>query len=65
MQQDWTSAVWTKATASGSGDNCVEVAVVNGVHGVRDSKLGDVSPILEFNEGEWQAFRQGVIADEF
>ena len=65
MRQDWTQASWKKATASGSGDNCVEHAVVNGIHGVRDSKLGDSSPILEFSQGEWDAFKDGVARNEF
>ena len=65
MEQDWTAATWTKSTFSGSGDNCVEHAVVNGIHGVRDSKLGASSPVLEFDAGEWDAFKAGVTAGQF
>ena len=62
--QDWTNATWRKSSASGSGDNCVEVAEQGGMIGVRDSKLGDASHVLEFNRDEWAAFRAGVIAGE-
>lgn len=45
---------------------CVEVAQIpdEGV-AVRDSKLGDNSPVLVFNQQEWRAFITGVKAGEF
>jgi hypothetical protein len=59
--------VWRKATASSAqGSDCVEVAKVpGGGRKVRHSKLGEDSPVLEFNEGEWRAFLAGVRAGEF
>jgi hypothetical protein len=46
-------------------DGCVEVARAGAEVLVRDSKLGDASPVLAFTEAEWEAFRNGVAADEF
>jgi hypothetical protein len=43
---------WTRSTHCGSG-GCVEVALVDGVVLVRDSKLGDDSPVQEWTPGEW------------
>jgi hypothetical protein len=55
-----------KATASGA-NGCVEVATdpACGQVQVRDSKLGDVSPVLTFTAHEWQCFLDGVRNDEF
>lgn len=58
-------ANWRKSTCSGSGDNCVEVAVADdGVVGVRDSK-NPTGPVLEFSPAEWAAFTGGVQNGEF
>ena len=41
---------WRKAKASGAqGDNCVEVRRRAGFFQVRDSKLGEASPIFDFS----------------
>lgn len=66
------SSTWRRASACASS-GCVEVA-----HGkvlrysddldhvmVRDSKLGDGSPILRFDLPEWAAFLGGVRTGEF
>lgn len=42
--------------SSDQGANCVEVADLPGWHLVRDSKLGDASPVLRFPASEWTAF---------
>jgi hypothetical protein len=48
---------------SDSGDaQCVEVAVLPGHRLVRDSKLGDASPILAVSPDEWSAFTAVVKA---
>jgi hypothetical protein len=67
MSEQIGELVWRKATkSSAEGSDCVEVAVLpQGGAAVRDSKLGDDSPVLEFNEGEWRAFLAGVRAGEF
>ena len=67
---------WVKSTRSGEA-GCVEVwkkstfsldtacVEVSDRRRVRDSKLGNASPVLEFNEEEWQAFIAGVKRGEF
>lgn len=57
---------WHKASHSDDFQNgCVEVGTVPGLVGVRDTKLGDASPILAFTEAEWAAFTAGVKDNEF
>jgi len=48
-------------------DGCVEVFVNDLAQEVevRDSKLGDDSPVLTFDQDEWQAFRRAIVAGEF
>lgn len=57
---------WRKATKSAESANCVQ-ARADGRGGVqvRDSKLGEASPILSFTAAEWDAFEDGVKAGEF
>jgi Domain of unknown function (DUF397) len=60
--------MWRKASSSTirSDDGCVEVAdLPDGGRALRDSKLGDASPILEFTAHEWACFTDGVKAGEF
>ncbi len=53
---DFTCAVWRKSTRSqGSGDACVEVAGLNAVVGVRDSK-NPSGPALAFDRRTWALF---------
>lgn len=74
------TARFVKATASSSG-NCVEVAFTTATASaqgncvqvghdadrilLRDSKLGQDSPVLSFTKAEWEAFLHGVKAGEF
>jgi hypothetical protein len=45
---------WRKSSRSGDqGANCVEARSRGGTFQVRDSKLGEDSPILELNESEF------------
>ena len=56
---------WRKSTFSNNG-SCVELADLGGgVVGVRDSKLGDASPVLRFTRGEIDAWLAGAQAGEF
>jgi hypothetical protein len=64
MSINWQDARWRKSNTSDSG-GCVEVAYVDGVVGVRDTKAEGRGPVLEFNEREWSAFLDGVARGEF
>jgi len=56
-------AAFRKSTYSGSGHtNCAEAALRDGIVLVRDSKLGDGSPVLEFSPAAWAAFLAAVRA---
>lgn len=48
-----TKPQWRKSSYSGQGNACVEVA---DARLVRDSKLGDESPILSLSEAAFKAF---------
>lgn len=61
---DFTKARWRKSNTSGDG-GCVEVACVDGVIGVRDTKDNGAGPVLMFNEREWTAFLAGARGGEF
>ena len=55
--QALAGATWRKSSRSGgNGGACVEVATAPPVTGVRDSKLGDASPILPFTGATWSFF---------
>lgn len=62
---DWTQVQFTKSSYSSTDQgNCVELAALPGVVGLRDSKLGAASPVLEFTERQFHAFLADVKADE-
>jgi hypothetical protein len=58
---------WRKSTFSnGNGGGCVEVAdLPDGGRAVRDTKLGEASPVLWYTKGEWEAFLAGVKDGQF
>ncbi|WP_330181919.1 DUF397 domain-containing protein [Nocardia sp. NBC_01503] len=61
MNIDLSGANWFKSTRSGSGKDCVEAAHLNGgAVGVRDSKLGDASPVLVFPPDAWDNFNDAI-----
>ena len=60
---DLSRAVWHKATQS-YANGCVEVALVDGLVAVRDSKYPQ-GPVLVFTPAEWTAFLGGVRDGEF
>ncbi len=60
---DFTHAVWRKSTRSGdNGGACVEVAFLDSVVGVRDSKGRGVGPVLVFTPTEWSGFIAAAVA---
>ncbi|SDC73357.1 DUF397 domain-containing protein [Actinokineospora iranica] len=61
----FADATWQKATASQPNQSCVEFAKIGRVIGVRDSKLGPDSPILQFTEHEIAAMLTGAKDGEF
>jgi hypothetical protein len=52
---DESRAVWRKSSRSGQNGNCVEVAPIGAVVGVRDSK-DPGGPHLAVNADQWTAF---------
>ncbi|GAA3359273.1 DUF397 domain-containing protein [Saccharopolyspora gregorii] len=61
-----SSAKWRKASRSGQGNNCVEVALdVPGRAWVRDSKLGEASPVLVASADGFAAFLGAVKSGKY
>ncbi|AXG77575.1 MULTISPECIES: DUF397 domain-containing protein [Streptomyces] len=59
---DLTNAAWVKSDQSNGGDNCLEIAFVDGVVALRDSNdVGDPeAKILVISEDDYRAFTGGV-----
>jgi hypothetical protein len=59
-------AAWEVSSRCGGNGSCVEVARLrSGAVAIRDGKLGQFGPVLEFSPQEWAAFLSGVKAGEF
>lgn len=57
--------VWLKP-CEGNGGNCVEVDLSHpGTVYVRDSKLGEHSPVHRFSDAEWEAHLGAVKAGQY
>ena len=56
---------WRKATKSNNNGACAQVRAAEGMVQLRDSKLGEASPILDFTSAEWSAFLDGAKSGEF
>jgi Domain of unknown function (DUF397) len=61
---DFSRATWRKSTRSQQSGQCVELARVAGMIGVRDSKDPD-GPVLVFTAEEFAAFLDGAANGEF
>ncbi|MGI5217127.1 DUF397 domain-containing protein [Nocardia sp. CA-290969] len=59
MNGDLSGADWFKSSFSQHGGDCVEVAHLADVVGVRDSKDA-AGPVLVFAPSVWDAFLRGV-----
>lgn len=59
---EYPGAHWFTSSYSAPNVQCVEVASLPGHRLVRDSKLGDASPVLAVSPTEWSAFTAGVQA---
>lgn len=65
MNAELSGAEWFKSSHSGGGNDCVEIAHLDGGGvGVRDSK-DPAGPSLIFTASEWDAFVGGVKEGEF
>lgn len=51
---------WRKSSRSGAQQACVEVATNTQTPLIRDSKLGDESPILEIKSSAFRSFLKAV-----
>ncbi|GAB3993401.1 hypothetical protein GCM10029992_04940 [Glycomyces albus] len=52
---------WRKSSRSGSqGNNCVEARKSAGYFQIRDSKLGDDSPIFDMTPADFQALMKAA-----
>jgi len=56
--------VWRKARLSTGNGACVELAPVDGMVAIRDSKDPE-GPILRYTTAEWHAFLDGAKKGEF
>ncbi|WP_328602633.1 DUF397 domain-containing protein [Nocardia terrae] len=63
---DLAGARWFKSSRSQGGEACVEAAHLRtGRVAVRDSKLGECSPVLVFDGLAWDSFTRAVKAGSF
>ncbi|MEO7196286.1 MAG: DUF397 domain-containing protein [Pseudonocardiaceae bacterium] len=63
---DFTRAVWRKSSHSGdNGGQCVELAFLGPIVGLRDSKGKANGPILIVTPSEWHAFLAEARDGEF
>jgi len=61
---DFSTAVWRKSTRTQQSGQCVEIAAMDQVIGVRDSK-DPAGPVLVFTRQAFAAFLRGAARGEF
>jgi Domain of unknown function (DUF397) len=59
MKDDLTRAAWRKSTHSGGGNECAEVAALDGVTAVRDTK-NRAGGHIAVDHDSWRAFLDHV-----
>lgn len=59
MRHDLSRAEWRKSSYSGNTGNCAEVAIMESVVGIRDSK-DPQGPVLVFTREQWAELVQRV-----
>lgn len=59
------SPEWRTSSYSNNGASCVEVRLIGNRIEVRDTKLGEDSPVLGFTSSEWTVFMRGAQDGEF
>jgi hypothetical protein len=58
-----TAAGWRKSSYSWGANGCVEITTeLPGWVGLRDSKLGPVSPLLAIPTAQWRALLAGCLS---
>lgn len=57
-----TDGNWRKSPYSMSNGQCVEIAILAGRVGVRDSQAAPSGPVLRFERRAWSAFLTGLRA---
>ncbi|WP_019852635.1 DUF397 domain-containing protein [Actinopolyspora mortivallis] len=60
---DFSQARWRKSTRSNGSGACVDVGIAPSAAGVRDTKLGEDSPILAFTRSQWSSFLTTIKSD--
>lgn len=55
------SIEWRKSSYSDTGENCVEVGCAHGTRAIRDTKLGEASPVLHVTDGTFTAFLRHLL----
>jgi len=61
---DWTKVTWRKSRRSAADGGCLEVAIAEGVVGVRDSK-NPTGAMLTIDVNAWRGFIASLKRGEF